>query len=310
MSAKHLRAIAIGVALLLILWGATEMWARRTKVAATEHLTLTEHLALPAIAVGDVDTVVITHETDTVLLVQESPGTWTVNRHRASQTSIDDFFQAFRDSVKPTLVAESPASFARMGVDSAAGLLVRMTGGGKTLAQVLVGDLGPGGDAAFVRIPGEARVYLLPGRLPALARRRADDWRDRQIGAVAPESIAVVEIHRGAKRTTLRKREGTWVLSGGAPADSGEVARLLERFRSVSAAGFATDRQADSIPFARPQRRVSVAGTDARNLLALVFDSTAGGFWARKAGDRAVYRLDFWQVDQLTPAEDAFKPRP
>jgi len=304
MSAKQLRAIAIGVALLLILWGATERWARRTKVATTEHL------ALPAISVGDVDTVVITHETDTVLLVQESPGTWTVNRHRASQTSIDDFFQAFRDSVKPTLVSESPSSFARMGVDSAAGLLVRMTGGGKTLAQVFVGDLGPGGDAAFVRIPGEARVYLLPGRLPAFARRQEDDWRDRQIGAVAPESITVVDIHRGAKRTTLRKRDGTWVLSDGAPADSGEVARLLERFRSVSAAGFATDRQADSIPFARPHRRVSVAGSDDRSLLAVVFDSTAGGFWARKAGDRAVYRLDFWQVDQLTPAEDALKPRP
>jgi hypothetical protein len=28
----------------------------------------------------------------------------------------------------------------------------------------------------------------------------------------------------------------------------------------------------------------------------------------RKPGGSTVYRLDFWQVDQLTPAEDALKP--
>jgi hypothetical protein len=41
-----------------------------------------------------------------------------------------------------------------------------------------------------------------------------------------------------------------------------------------------------------------------------VFDSTAGAFWARTPEGGAVYRLDFWQVDQLTPAEDALKSHP
>ena len=60
--------------------------------------------------------------------------------------------------------------------------------------------------------------------------------------------------------------------------------------------------------FARPGRRVSVRGAGDRPLLALTFDSTASGYWVRKAEGGTVYRLDFWQADQLTPAENALKP--
>jgi hypothetical protein len=197
-----------------------------------------------------------------------------------------------------------------MGVDSGRARLVRLAGGGKTLAQVFLGESGPGHDASYVRLAGDARVYLLPGRLPTVVGRAADDWRDRQVGAVVPESVAVVEIQRAGRRSTLRKRGGTWVLSSGAPADSAAVARLLEHFHNVSAAGFATDRQADSLTFARPERRVSVRGARGGALLALTFDSTPGSFWVRSGAGGTVYRLDFWQVDQLTPAEDALKSHP
>lgn len=303
MSAKQLRAIAISVAVLLILWGASEMWSRRIGPP-------TPQLRLPALSAGEVDTVAIMHQADTVLLVKQGSGTWTVNRHPASQSGVTDLFQAWRDSVRPELVAESPSSFARMGVDSGRARLVRLAGGGKTLAQVFLGERGPANDASYVRLAGDVHVYQLPGRLPTLVGRAADDWRDRQIGAVVPESITVVEIQRAGKRSTLRKRGGTWVLSSGAPADSAAVARLLEHFRKVSAAGFATDRQADSLTFARPERRVLVRGAGGGTLLALTFDSTAGGFWARTGAGGTVYRLDFWQVDQLTPAEDALKSHP
>ena len=302
MSAKLLKAIAIGVVVLLILWGASELWSRRTETD-----TIRANLQLPALTASEVDTVAITHGADTVLLVKQAPGEWTVNRYPASQSGVNDFFQALRDSVSHELVAESPSSFARMGVDSTGARLVRLVGGGKTLVRVFVGGSGPGYDAAYVRLPGDVRVYLWPGRLPTLVGRPADDWRDRQIGAVAPESIAVVEIQRAGKRSTLRKRGSAWVLSTGARADSAAVARFLEHFRNLGAAGFATERQADSISFARPHARVSVRGTGARTLLALAFDSTASGYWVRKPEGGTVYRLEFWQVDQLTPSEDALK---
>ena len=119
-----------------------------------------------------------------------------------------------------------------------------------------------------------------------------------------------MEIQRARKSYTLRRQGAKWTLRVGAPADSAAVAQLLERFRHVSATGFATDRQTDSLRFDRPQRRVALRGARGRVLLALAFDSTAGRFWVRRASGGTVYRLDSWQVDQLTPPLEGLKPKP
>ena len=301
MSATHLKAIAIGVAVLLALWGASEWWSRRTDATAAK-------LRLPALSASEVDTVAMTHGADTMILAKQSTGGWTVNAYPASSSAVGDLFQAFRDSVQPQLVAESPSSFARIGVDSGSARFVRVVGGGKTLARLFVGGP-PGSNAAYVRLPGDVRTYQWSGQLPILVARPVDGWRDRLIGAVAPESIAVVEIQRVGKRATLRKRGSAWVLSSGKPADSAAVARLLERIRTVTASGFATDQQADSLRSARPRRRLLVRGSGDHVLMALLFDSLPGGFWVRKPEGGTVYRLDTWQVDQLTPGEDALKAR-
>jgi hypothetical protein len=143
MSPKHLRAIAIGVVVLLILWGASERWSRWSR--HTE--TIGTNPRLPARTASDVDTVAITQGADTVLLVKQPSGAWTVNRHPASPSGVNDLFQALGDSGRPELVAESPSSFARMGVDSGSSRLVRLSGGGKPPAQVFVGEPGPGSEA-------------------------------------------------------------------------------------------------------------------------------------------------------------------
>jgi hypothetical protein len=299
MSAKQLQAIALGLAVLLVLWGAGELLSRGPD-------TTTGSLRLPALAASDVDSVVITHGADTVLLVKQSATAWTVNRFPASLSSLGDLFQALRDSVKPELAAENPSSFARMGVDSAGGRLLRLTGSGKTLALLIVGGHGPQFDASYVRLPGDAHIYLWRGRLPGLVGRSVDDWRDHQIGAVAPDSITAVEIQRAGRRYVLRKQGARWLLSGGA-ADSAAVAQLLDRFRNVNATGFATEGQADSLRVAQARRRVAVRGAGGRELLTLAFDSTGGGYWARHPSGGPAYRLDFWQVDQLTPTEGSLE---
>jgi hypothetical protein len=251
-----------------------------------------------------VDSVVITHRGDTTLIVKQPAGSWTINRLPASSTAVADLFKALTDST-PELAAQDSSSFARMGVDSPGARLIRIAGGGKTLAQVFVGARGPSFDAAYVRVPGDAHVYLWSGNLPNVAERSVDDWREKQIAAVPPDSIASVEVTRGAKRYTLRKEKAGWTLSSlpRATVDTAAVARYLERFRRLSASGFATPAQADSVRSSRPVRRVIVLAGGGRELLALALDTAATGFWARRQADPIVYRLEYWQVDQLTPSE-------
>jgi len=118
MSARHLRLIAIGLVVLLLLWGGSELLSRGSD-------SVTGSLALPALSQTDVDTIALIKAADSIVLRRESPTAWSVNGHRAAPDAVRDVFQALADTARPELVAQAPASFARLGVDSAAGVLVR-----------------------------------------------------------------------------------------------------------------------------------------------------------------------------------------
>src|SRR5436309_15365677 len=110
-----------------------------------------------------------------------------------------------------------------------------------------------------------------------------DDWRDKRIAALEPASVESVDVARGKERYTLTRGPKAWVLNGGV-ADSGGVARYLERLRAIVASGFATPQQADSARAARaarPTRRLTVRGPRGRVLRSLAVDTTATGFPVR-----------------------------
>jgi len=294
---QQLRLIAIVVAVLVAAWGASELFAHRSDTTAAA-------FALPRVSARAADSATIWREGDTVRFVRHD-STWVVNGQPAATAAVTELFDALRDTVKPDLAAESPSSFARMGVDSASGHLLRVVVGPATTIHLVVGAQAPTGDAAYVRVPGDTRTYLWPGRLGALVQRHVDDWRDRQVLALVPDSIGAIEITRGRDRVALRRRGTHWTFENGRPADSAAVAGLLDRFRSVSAAGFASAHQADSLRFDHPRRRVVVRTAAGRELATLAFDSMPSGYFTRAGTGGVVYRLDFWQADALTPLATA-----
>jgi len=306
MSAKHLRLVAAAFAVLLLLWGASELFSRGSD-------RITDTLSFPALAQGDVDTISVVKGADSIMLAKQSSTAWTVNGRRAAPDAVHDLLQALRDSVHPELVALDSSSFARLNVDAAAGRWLTFRGGGKPLLQLIVGARGTEYSSAYVRRAGDSRVYLWRGRLAQLADHTVDDWRDKRIAAVEPDSIALVRVERGQEPYTLTRDGKVWKLNGAA-TDSGAVARMLEKYRGVLATGFATAQQADSARRMRPTRRLTLRAARGTTLLALAFDSTAGGFWVSRTGgsaaggeEGAFYRMNAWDVDGLTPASSTLR---
>jgi hypothetical protein len=206
-------------------------------------------------------------------------------------------------------VAQSAASFERLGVDSMAARRLRVTRGGETLVDVLVSERGPDFQSAYVRVPGDSNVYAVAGRLAAVARRTQDDWRDKTVATVIPDSVAAIELERGGRRSVIRRRDGAWHLATGTGTDTTAVRRVVERYRQVNASGFPSEAQLDSIFRGRVERRATLRDARGAALVSLEFDSTEGGFWARRpgAGRAGVYRLNTWDVDELVPADSALR---
>ena len=306
MSPHNLKLIAVGLALLLLLWGASALLSRGSD-------SVRGSLDLHAPAMADVDAITIVKGADTIALARQSVTAWTVNGHPAALASVTDLFQALRDTTPPELVAQDSSSFRRLQVDSAGGRWLRLRRSGKVQLELLVGGRGPDFESAYLRRPGDAHVYLWHGRLGSTVDRTLDDWRDKRIAALAPDSVAAVEVVRGKERYALTRAGKVWKMNGGA-VDSGAVARYLDRLKTITAAGFATQNEIDSTRTARSGRRLTVRSTrEGGVLLSLAFDSTAGAFVVRHVagtgGEGAtVYRMNTWDVDGLTPASRSLLP--
>ncbi len=306
MSTHNLKLVAAGLALLLLLWGASALLSRGSD-------SVRGSLDLHAPAMSDVDSITIVKGADTIALARQSaPATaWTVNGHPAALASVTDLFQALGDTTPPELVAQDTSSFRRLQIDSTGGRWLRLRRSGKVQLELVVGGRGTDFESAYVRRPGDAHVYLWHGRLGSTVDRTLDDWRDKRIAALARDSVAAVEVVRGKERYALTRAGKAWLVNGAA-ADSAAVARYLDRLKTITAAGFATRREIDSTRTARPGRRLAVRS--ARNaLLSLAFDSTAGAFVVRQVtgtrGEGAtVYRMNTWDVDGLTPASRSLLP--
>jgi hypothetical protein len=303
MSARTVLRLAIALILLLAIWGAVALGSR--KGGDRE-----QRFRLPGIVTKDIDSVSVAGAHDTIILARNGGTAWQVNGHRADARNVEELLTALGDTTASgDLVAENPASYAQVGMDSASGRRVRVVARGKTAADLVVGKPGQVYGTGYVRSAGEPGVYLARTALPRLANLPLDEWRDQRIGGVVKDSIARVEVQRAANRYTLAKQNGRWVLAPGGAADSMAVANFLTDLGDVRGNGFATPAQADSLKFAAPRRRLSVLGADGKPRLQLVFDSTKAGLWARADTGTTVWRLDQWSADRLTPADSSLKAR-
>src|SRR6185295_11443181 len=152
MTPKQIKIILVVLGVLLVLWGASEAFSRKSDKVMGERI-------FPPLDQGGVDSVVITRKADTSHLVRRQ-GFWTVNGELAAQTEMDGFFKQLADTTSPEIAAENSASHQRMGVDSTASRRVRIYAGGQPKVDLLVGERGPDYQSSYVRRPSEQRVYL------------------------------------------------------------------------------------------------------------------------------------------------------
>jgi hypothetical protein len=295
---RQLRQVAVALVVLVFLWGLAEVLTKGSD-------KLDGDFVLPAVKATDVDTVRLARPADTILLARRDSVTWTVNGFDASGDAVNQLFDALAKATVAELAAQSTASHNRMGVDSAKGKRLTFRRGADTVDQLIVGERGPGYTGAYMRRPGSDDVYLVRGELPTVADKMLEDWRDKRIVSIEPDSVTEVRVERRRGGYTLRRADGGWRIDAAA-ADSSAVRRMLDQWRNLQAAGFATREQEDSTDFRRPDRTVTLLGKQGP-LLELALDSAAYWWWARKSTGAYVYRIESWRMDQLMPADSTLR---
>jgi len=305
MSLTTLKRIGIALAVAVFLYGVVAVVNRR----ASDEI---ETVVLPALSAADVDRILIQRSGDTIDLATADGAQWMVNGFRADPTRVQELFSALRDAASGgELVARNASSHARMGVDDAGGRRLTFLKSGQPVADMIIGSSAAAARSGFLRQPGSDNVFMVHGMLNALMGREANDWRDRHVAVVPTDSIGSVRVERREGNrmrgyTVTRADSVNWTVDG-APADSAEVQRMLGALRNVEGSGFPKREQVDSITFASPYRALTVFGRDGSRLLALLFDSIAGGPWVRHDSGGPIYRFDRWRLDGLMPADSVIR---
>jgi hypothetical protein len=300
MTPAMLRRIAGALGAALVLWAIVFLWRQGERDEPGM-------LRLPAIDTADVKRIALRRSSDTIVATRVS-GAWSVNGVPASAEYVARFLAAYADStIRTELVAQSPASHARLGVDSAAGRRFSMEAGGAVVADFVLGNRGPDFEGTYLRTGSDSTVYLLHGRIADLFLDALDAWRERRIVALVADSIAKVEVAVGRAGWQLTRQDGGWGI-GGASGDSIKVRRFLAQFEGLRASGF-PDPAAEPPRLEPAARVVTLSAENGKVLARLEFvDAGSGAYWVREAGQATVYRLPAATVDLVAPVRPDLLP--
>lgn len=300
MSPKVLLRIVVILAVALLAWGLLAL-LRRSSTDSTVSF------GLPHLTADSVESIEYVGPQDTIRLAKQGSN-WSVNGHPAAPKVVEAFFRATADtSARSEMVAQSPESHVRLGVDSAVGKHLTVKGGGKTLLDIWFGNRGPDFEGFYLRKTGENPVYLMRGTFADLTVQPLDDWRDRLALSIGSDSVKRVDVIRGKGGYSLTKSGGGWTFAKGGAADSNRVARWLAQFKELRATGFPKPGQTDSASFTPAERKVTLYGSGTQPIAVVSLDSLPSTFILKIGEGAERYTLDQKVTDLVVPAESTFR---
>ena len=265
----------------------------------------TASLGLASSAELEIDSVVIVSADSTVRLVAGDG--WTVNGHEAVAEAGESLRRGLEEARIGRLVSRNPANHDRLGVTEEKGRQVTVYSGGEARLSLIIGDQAQVLEQAYVRRPGEDRVYTLEGALVNLVNRRVDEWRERSVLAAGRDEIQRIEFSYPDESFTLVRDTSGWHLEpSGVAAEHGPVSSLLGQLAALRAIGFAAEAVVDTLSWNSPAAEVRVVGPGGVELGELVFlerDEEGVGYYVRRAGGPVVYTLSSYTGDQILKRE-------
>ncbi len=274
-------------------------------------------LLAPDLAPEDAHRVAIAGPAGSVALVRGGSG-WTIEGDQVRHANPERVAEALRllgRTTRTELVSVVPGKHAVFEVDEA-GTRVTVTGGGATLADVVIGKRGPDFLSAYVRAADEDEVYLSPGGLASALPVRADQWRDRSLISFEPGTATRFTIAGEEGRVVLASGgEGVWMMEeprAGA-ANAKAVERALFSLARLTASGFADDLtpaecgldpEAGAIPAATVT--VELSSGETRSLW--IGDREEKSYCVRRPDRATVYRLPASLVERFLVAPGDLLP--
>ena len=167
------------------------------------------------------------------------------NRYRAEQMRVDNMLQDLPGLETDSLATDKPDQQASYEVDDAQAVrLIVYTGDKQVACDLLVGKAAPGYQMAFVRKPGEDKIYRATKNVKSLVGFAYSSFRGKKLWPYTPAGALVLTVMPpGSSEPAAFNREngGFWQNAEGLNGNQNAINELIQKFSELRVNEFVDD---------------------------------------------------------------------
>jgi len=235
---------------------------------------------------------------DDVVLNRVGPSNWKIISPKplvADQDSVSSLLYNLSPMDGATVIDEKASDLKQFGLAEPEAQVSATGKDGKT-KTVLVGDETPTGDAAYVMVSGESKVYSVPKNTKTNLDKGLKDLRDKRLMPVDFDKLSGgVEINGAKLHLTFDSEDGKWTVRSPANlrGDTSKMETIIEKLRTATMDPSAPDadmKKAASL-FASGAPVATLKATDASGSQELQIRKAADGYYAKTTAMDGVYKV-------------------
>jgi hypothetical protein len=252
---------------------------------------------------------------DDVVLDRVSALNWKITSPKplvADESSVSTILYNLSPMDGATLIDDHAANLKQFGLTDPEAKITATEKDGKSQI-VLVGDETPTGDAAYVMVSGESKVYSIPKNTKTNLDKSLNDLRDKRLMPVDFDKVASVEINGGKLHLTFASENGQWTVHSPANlrGDTSKMEGIIEKLRTATMDPSApeTETKKAASLFASGAPIATIKATDAAGTQELQVRKSGDAYFAKTSAMDGVFKVPNELGDAINKDAEDFREK-
>jgi hypothetical protein len=232
-----------------------------------------------------------------VVINRVSPANWKITSPKplvADQTSVSTILYNLSPMDGATLIDDHATDLKQFGLTDPDATITATEKDGKS-QTVLIGDETPTGDAAYVMVSGESKVYSIPKNTKSNLDKNLNDLRDKRLMPVDFDKLTSVDISGGKLHMSFASVDGKWTVRSPANlrGDTSMMETIIEKLRTATMDPSApeADTKKAAAQFAAGTPIANIKATDSSGTQELQIRKSGDAYYAKTSAMEGAFKV-------------------
>jgi hypothetical protein len=232
-----------------------------------------------------------------VVLDRVSAANWKISSPRplvADQSSVSTILYNLAPMDGATLIDDHASDLKQFGLTEPDAKITATLKNGKS-QTILIGDETPTGDAAYVMVSGETKVYSIPKNTKTNLDKSLNDLRDKRLLPVDFDKLTGVDISGGKLHLAFASQNGQWTVRSPANlrGDTSMMETIIEKLRTATMDPSAAeaDTKKAAAQFAAGLPIANIKATDASGTQELQVRKAGDAYYAKTSAMDGAFKV-------------------